>query len=145
MGNENLGKELSINWNFVIVYDILTDVYDIFISKQVEGDSFNLICRHYVPKRGCHKFYKQFFNIIKFWVQESGTIGQLIYSVRLFHGATSWEKFVVACFFWKIIYGKLSKELKNGIEILVSQAVFKLWIKTVKISVWSNSITAWPT
>ena len=32
---------------------------------------------------------------------------------------------------------KLSKELKNGIEILVGQAVFKLWIKTVKIMFWS--------
>ena len=28
-------------------------------------------------------------------------------------------------------------ELKNGIEILVGQAVFKLWIKTVKILFWS--------
>ena len=28
---------------------------------------------------------------------------------------------------------KLSKELKNGIGILESQAGFKLWIKTVKI------------
>ena len=25
----------------------------------------------------------------------------------------------------------LSKKLKNGIEILVGQAVFKLWIKTI--------------
>ena len=32
---------------------------------------------------------------------------------------------------------KLSKELKNGIEILVDQGVFKLWIKTVKILFWS--------
>ena len=34
--------------------------------------------------------------------------------------------------FWKIIYAsyiKLSKELKNGIAILVGQVVFKLWIK----------------
>ena len=30
-------------------------------------------------------------------------------------------------------YSKLSKELKNSIEILVGQAVFKLWIKTVKM------------
>ena len=30
-------------------------------------------------------------------------------------------------------YGKLSKEVKNGTEILVGQAVLKLWIKTVKI------------
>ena len=30
-------------------------------------------------------------------------------------------------------YSKLPKKLKNGIEILVGQAVFKLWIKTVKI------------
>ena len=28
---------------------------------------------------------------------------------------------------------KLSKELKNEIEILVGQEVFKLWIETVKI------------
>ena len=30
-------------------------------------------------------------------------------------------------------YSKLSKELKNGIEILVGQAVFKLQIKTFKM------------
>ena len=38
--------------------------------------------------------------------------------------------------FLKIIYAsysKLSKKLKNGIEILVGQVVFKLWIKTVKM------------
>ena len=34
-------------------------------------------------------------------------------------------------------YSKLSKELKNGIEILVGQEVFKLWIKTVEILFWS--------
>ena len=37
---------------------------------------------------------------------------------------------------WKIIYvsyDKLSKELKNGIDILVGQAVCKLWIKTFKM------------
>ena len=28
---------------------------------------------------------------------------------------------------------KLSKELKNGIKILVGQAAFKLWIKTIKM------------
>ena len=33
--------------------------------------------------------------------------------------------------------GKLFKELKNGIEILVGQMVFTLWIKTVKIMFWS--------
>ena len=32
---------------------------------------------------------------------------------------------------------KLSKKLKNGIEILVVQAAFKLWIKTVKKILWS--------
>ena len=31
------------------------------------------------------------------------------------------------------LYSKLPKKLKNGIEILVGQAVFKLWIKTVKM------------
>ena len=34
---------------------------------------------------------------------------------------------------------KLSKELKNYIGILVGQATFKLWIKTVKILFWSIS------
>ena len=32
-------------------------------------------------------------------------------------------------------YKKLFKELKNGIEILVGQAVFKLLIKTVRMFV----------
>ena len=31
------------------------------------------------------------------------------------------------------MHSKLSKELKNGIEILVGQAIFKLWIKTFKM------------
>ena len=30
-------------------------------------------------------------------------------------------------------YSKLSNDLKYGIEILVGQAVFKLWIKTFKM------------
>ena len=44
-------------------------------------------------------------------------------------------------------WSKLSKELKNaknGIEILVGQVVFKMWIKTVKIMLnINNSRTAW--
>ena len=34
-------------------------------------------------------------------------------------------------------YTKLSKEMKNEIEILVGPAVFKLWIEIVKILFWS--------
>ena len=30
-------------------------------------------------------------------------------------------------------YSKLSKELRNSIKILVDEAVFKLWIKTLKL------------
>ena len=30
-------------------------------------------------------------------------------------------------------YDKLFKEFKNGIEILIGQVLFKLWIKTVKM------------
>ena len=30
-------------------------------------------------------------------------------------------------------YSKLAKKLKKGIEILVGQVVFKLWIKTVRM------------
>ena len=37
---------------------------------------------------------------------------------------------------------KLSKELKSGIEILVGQAVVKLWIKTAKMMI--GSITQEP-
>ena len=32
---------------------------------------------------------------------------------------------------------KIVQEIKNGIEILVGQVVFKLWFKTVKIMFWS--------
>ena len=32
---------------------------------------------------------------------------------------------------------ELSKELKSGMKISLGQAVFKLWIKTVKILFWS--------
>ena len=46
-------------------------------------------------------------------------------------------------------YKTLFKELKNGIEIIVGQAVFKLkinMIKQSKFSFWiNNSGTAWPT
>ena len=42
-------------------------------------------------------------------------------------------------------YSKLSKELKNGIEILVGQAVFK-YGSNIQNVVWvNNSWTAWPT
>ena len=47
---------------------------------------------------------------------------------------------IIITFFWKIIYAsysKSSKELKNGIEILVGRVILKLWIKTVKILLWS--------
>ena len=85
-----------MNLNFVVIFDVLTDVYDIFISKQVEGDSFVGIMSQ---REGIVRFCKQFNNVnnIKFWVQKSGTIGQLIYSVKLHHVATYWEKFFAAC------------------------------------------------
>ena len=51
--------------------------------------------------------------------------------------------------FWKINYAsykEVFKELKNGNEILVGQAVFKLQIKLSKCWFWiNNSRTAWPT
>ena len=34
---------------------------------------------------------------------------------------------------------QISEELKNGIEISVGPAVFKLWIKVVKILFWSTT------
>ena len=42
--------------------------------------------------------------------------------------------------FWR----ELSKELKNGIEILVGQALLKLWVKTVKILFWSAAVNQEP-
>ena len=47
---------------------------------------------------------------------------------------------IINTFFEKLNYAslrKLSKELKIDFEILAGQAVFKLWIKTVKILFWS--------
>ena len=72
-------------------------MYRHFIPKQVVDDSINLISRQYVPLTGCYKVLQAFFNSIKFWVQKSGTIEQLIYSVRLPHGAIYGEKLVPAC------------------------------------------------
>ena len=57
-------RKLSVNWNFVIIFDILTDICVWhFILKQVEGDSLNLICRqlHCMSLRdGVIRFFKQF-------------------------------------------------------------------------------------
>ena len=47
---------------------------------------------------------------------------------------------IISIFLIKIIYAsysKLSKEQNDGIEMLVGPAVFKLWIKKVKILFWS--------
>ena len=42
-------------------------------------------------------------------------------------------------------YKKLFKELKNGIEILVGQAVLRYRSKQSKYCFWINKRTAWPT
>ena len=42
-----------------------------------------------------------------------------------------------------VSYSTLSKELKEGIEILVGQAVFKLWFKTVYLNIF-NAIVLVP-
>ena len=39
-----------------------------------------------------------------------------------------------------LIKKKLFKELKNGIEILVGQTVFTLWIKTAKMLVLDQKL-----
>ena len=73
---------------------ILTDVYDISFQNRLKVTPLNSTVGC-MSQEGVIRFYKkhnkQFFNIIKFWVQKLGTIRQLIYSVRLPHGATSWE------------------------------------------------------
>ena len=38
-----------------------------------------------------------------------------------------------ACILIQVVQETKKKKKKNGIEILVGQAAFKLWIKTVKI------------
>ena len=44
------------------------------------------------------------------------------------------------------IYSKLSKELKNGIEISVGQSVFKIMDQNSQNVIWiNNSWTVWPT
>ena len=52
----NLSGEFSANWNFVITFDIITEMYRHFIPEQVEVDSFNLICRQFVPQKGIIRF-----------------------------------------------------------------------------------------
>ena len=96
MGNENLSRELNVNWNFVIIFDILTDVNDILFQNKLKVIPLTLFVGSMSQREEVIWFYKQFFNNIKFWVCKSGTIGQLIYSVRLPHGATSWKKLVAA-------------------------------------------------
>ena len=63
-----------------------------------------------------------------------------LFSLRGF--CTSYPRLACFVLYLKIIntlkimyafYSKFSKELKNGIESLVGQTVFKVWIKTFKI------------
>ena len=69
------------------------------LTKQVKGVTpvTSFVGINMSQREGIIRFCKPIFNNIKFWVQKLGTIGQLIYSVRLPHGATTWEKFVAAC------------------------------------------------
>ena len=62
--------ELSVNWNFVIICDILTDVYDILFQNKLKVTPFYLICRQYVPKRGCYKVLQAIF-----WIQSRAQLG----------------------------------------------------------------------
>ena len=74
MGNQNLSRELSVNWNFVINFDILTDVFDILFQNRLNvTPSTSFVGRS--RRKGVIRFYKQFFNIIKFWVQSRARLG----------------------------------------------------------------------
>ena len=78
------------------------------------------------------------------WSQQTTLLFELFYSVngvlhllpKITMFCTLSQNSQQSTTFWKIdnaSYKKLFKELKNGIEILVGQAVFKLLIKTVKM------------
>ena len=108
-----------------------------FIPKQVEGVSCNLICRHYVPKR-CVIYnivqYKQFFitpNLGSEFGHWSPVIGQLVYIVRLPHGATSWEKFVLVWILIKIL------ALHQSVSLFAFKINYRpiAWLVTRSISV----------
>ena len=72
-------------------------VYNISFQNRLKVTPLTSFVGSMSQRKGVIRFYMQFFTNINFWVQKSGMIGQLIYSVRLPHGATSCEKFVVAC------------------------------------------------
>ena len=87
-GNSNLSRELSVICNFVIIFDISTDVYNISFQKRLKVTPLTSFVGSMSQRDGVRRFYMQFFQQHQLWVQKSGRIRQLIYSVRLPHGTT---------------------------------------------------------
>ena len=91
-----------------------------FLSLRV-----NLQCKPLFSKQACPLLTKIMFIIFTSWYDIKGEL----------HPQPKISIFSALSQNYHLL-SKLSKELKNGIEILVGQIVFKLWIKTVKILLW---------
>ena len=91
-----LSRELSVNWNFVIIFDISTDVYNILFQNILKVTPLTSFVGSMSQREGVIRFYKQYFNRHQMLGSKVGHVGQLIYSVRLPHGASTWEKLIVA-------------------------------------------------
>ena len=68
---------MGVNWNSVIIFDILTDVYDILFQNRLKVTGVIL------------KVVQAIFHNIKFWVQNPGTDWAIDLQHRLPHGASS--------------------------------------------------------
>ena len=72
-GQLNLSRELGVNWNFVIIFDIWTDVYDILFQNRLKVTPLTSFVSTMSQKRWCYKVVQAIFHNIKFWVQNLGT------------------------------------------------------------------------
>ena len=103
---------------------------------RIETKEFNLCTFKCKSLTDVLQIYSHIFVPRPFFKCDTRASGSTALLTKKKHVLCSISKFETP--FWKInkciiYYSKLSKEFKRGIEILVGQVVFKLWIKTVKM------------
>ena len=74
-------------------------------------------------REGVIRFYKQYFNDIKCSAQKSGTIGQLIYSVRLPHGLPLEINYRSLCCSHENSYRQLQNQLEKKLVLALFQVL----------------------
>ena len=57
-----LSRELSVNWNFVIIFDISTVVYNILFQNRSKVTPLTSFAGSMSQREGAIRFYKQYFN-----------------------------------------------------------------------------------